>query len=121
MPITVATNSTFTVTVVAVDSAGNRSLPAAILLKVRDTLMPVVDVAVAEGHVEIAQGSTFTAAVSASDNVGVTRLALRTAGALTTGQEVPVEPVLMTAAYTFTVQVPPQLARQCRCAAWRGA
>ena len=64
VPPTVTANALVTVTVRASDSAGNRSQPTAVLLKVLDVVKPVVTLTAPDGVGQVRQGKAITVTVA---------------------------------------------------------
>jgi hypothetical protein len=105
VPVTATANSTFTVSALAVDSAGLESAPATITLRVADVIQPQVSITLPPGMTELVRGRSFTVTVSATDNVALNLLAARLTGGVSSYQNTSINST-PASAHTFTVNVP---------------
>jgi hypothetical protein len=105
VPVTATANSTFTVSALAVDSAGLESAPATITLRVADVIQPQVSITLPPGMTELVRGRSFTVTISATDNVALNLLAARMTGGHTRYEYVTFGAV-QARAHTFTLNVP---------------
>ena len=108
--VPVAATAHFTESIILVataeDGAGNRSLPATLVLAVRDGEPPQVSLLLPAGVPQILPGGSTAISVTASDNDGLAAVGLQTAGAVATSQSQALVPPRSSASVAFTVTVP---------------
>ncbi len=105
IPVTATANSVITLVAHSTDNAGNTSLPVSLNLVIADVIKPSVTLSMRPGMTTIARGSSFTATVTASDNVGMDWLTVRTTGAYVSTQNKSFS-VAKQLTHTFVVNVP---------------
>jgi hypothetical protein len=106
VPQTAASGTSLTAQVVAIDSAGAQSQPAALTLPVVDGVKPVVTIQSPLANAVIVAGQPLSVVVDASDDVGVTSVTLVCAPILTGCDSRTVLPAQRSTRQTFTVDVP---------------
>jgi len=93
------------VTVRAIDTAGNER-SRSISLQIRDVTKPVVSVATPDGNNSVSPGTTATVTVTATDNVGATRVELFVDGASVAVRNTTAAPLVEE---TFSIDIPASL------------
>jgi hypothetical protein len=107
IPATANGNETLLLTALAVDVAGNAATPASASLPIRDVVGPVAAIAVEGGLTQVVRGSTFTAIVSATDDVRVAEVGFVAQGAFEATGSRAVGGAQRSASERFAIAVPP--------------
>jgi hypothetical protein len=97
-----------TIDVSAVDRAGNAGVAPRAILPVADNVAPIVaSLRTASGALQIVPGTAVEVVVTATDDIGVSRVDLIGQGAFTVQDGKQILPPLSAGTATFTIQVPP--------------
>lgn len=97
---------TVTLLAYAVDGTGNEQQSAAVTLPVRDQIAPAVTAALLSGA-EVLPGQNVRFVVTATDEIGVSQVSYRIAGAFALSGVQTIAPAQVSASVAFTVAVPP--------------
>ncbi|HXH06729.1 MAG TPA: carboxypeptidase regulatory-like domain-containing protein [Vicinamibacterales bacterium] len=110
IPATAHGSEILLLTAQAVDVAGNAATPVSASLPVRDLVAPAVEVAVRDGATQVVRGSTFTAIVTATDDVRIAEVGFVVQGAFEAAGSRAIGGAQQSASEQFAIAVPPSAA-----------
>ena len=109
IPLTAASNGTVTVQAAAVDATGAQSLVASLSLPVRDGISPTLSVLGPVNNSQVVPGQAVPVVFDASDDVGVSTVAVVCNPSLTGCETRTLSPAQTATRQTFTIDVPADL------------
>ncbi len=106
VPVTANGNDTLLISAMADDAAGNRSTVVTRTVAVRDLIAPVVTLTIPGVADEVIGGKSYTATLSATDEVGLSGLRLTFTGVISDEQSITIYPTQPRVTQNFFLTVP---------------